>query len=147
MSTTTYTRAFSLIRNPCCDCHQFPSNLRPIKVNRVWPLMVTRTSAGRKPVGQVEEMASKRRQKSNDLKTLLDNFEERFKRQDKRFEECMEDQSKQFEQRFEEQQNQITTLTTDLRSSRRDIRAFSYCQMTYLNNLSATVLQIHVSIH
>jgi hypothetical protein len=97
--------------------------------------MATRTSPGRKPVGQVEEMAGKRRRKSNEFKNLIDNLEERFKKQEKQFEERIKVESKHWEQRFEEQQNQIITLTTDLRSSRRDIRAFSYCQIlnTYLN--------------
>jgi hypothetical protein len=82
---------------------------------------------GRKPVGQVE-MASKRKRQSNELKDLIEDLK-------KRFEERMEDQKKHFEQRSENQQNQIINLTTDLGSSRRDIRAFSYCQMlnTYLN--------------
>ena len=97
---------------------------------------------GRKPVGQVEEMASKRKRQSNELKNLIEDQQKRFEELFEKQEQRMEDQKRNFEQRFENQQNQIenqqnqiTKLTTDLRSSRRDIRAFSYCQMlnTYLN--------------
>ena len=90
---------------------------------------------GRKPVGQVEEMASKRKRQSNELKNLIEDQQKRFEELFEKQEQRMEDQKRNFEQRFENQQNQITNLTTDLRSSRRDIRAFSYCQMlnTYLN--------------
>ena len=90
---------------------------------------------GRKPVGQVEEMSSKRKRQSNELRNVIEDQQKRFEELFEKQEQRMEDQKRHFEQRFENQQNQITNLTTDLRSSRRDIRSFSYCQMlnTYLN--------------
>ena len=92
---------------------------------------------GREPVGQVEGMASKRKQQSDDFKSLIEDqrkrFEEQIEKQEKRFDERLEKQEKE----LEDQQNQINELKADLRSSRSDARKLSYCRMlnAYLNIL------------
>ena len=117
---------------------------------------MSHSHTGRKPVGQVEEMASKRKRQLNELKNLIEDQQKRFEELFEKQEQRMEDQKRHFEQRFENQQNQITNLTTDLRSSRRDIRAFSYCQMlnTYLNIIKfaneddpRSVVELHAEAH
>jgi hypothetical protein len=98
-----------------------------------------RRHRGCESVGFLEGMASKRKQQSDELKSLIDDqrkrFDERLDKQGKKFEDLLEKQSKQFEERFEKLQDEIKEIKTDLRSSRRETRRESYCRMlnVYLN--------------
>jgi len=87
-----------------------------------------RRPLGREPVGHVEGMASKRKLRSDELRSLIED-------QQKRFDERLERQEKKSEERFEKQQNEINELKADLRSSRYEARKLSYCRMlnAYLN--------------